>query len=98
MSLSLAQMKSWLANLHDLETLRVLLPREQIVQAMHEFFNGGAEKAEWEEEAPRAVAKPQPQSQAVAAPKPTAEKKTEIESLINLGMDEDLRAALAEIE
>ena len=92
------EIKGWLANLHDLETLRVLLPREQIVQAMHEFFNGGAEKAEWEEEAPRAVAKPQPQSQAVAAPKPTAEKKTEIESLINLGMDEDLRAALAEIE
>lgn len=89
------EIKNWLANLNDLDSLRVLLPREQIVQAMHEFFNGGSEKAEWEQEPSRPAAKAQ---STTPSAKPSESKKNEIESLINLGMDDDLKAALAELE
>ena len=92
-----AEIKSWLANLHDLDSFRVLLPREEIIAAMAEFFNGGNEKADWEDDSPKA-AKAQPAAAKAATPaaKPAAKAapKSEIEDLINLGMDDELQAAL----
>ena len=94
------QIKGWLASMHDLDALRVLLSREQVLAATTEFFNGGSGKAEWEEETPHVAAPPKAPVQTV--PKQAAikskETKNEIEGLVNLGMDEDLQAALAEIE
>lgn len=87
--------KGWLANLHDLDSYRVLLPREEIIAAMAEFFNGGQEKADWEEETPRAKAPAASAVKAAPAKAPAkAGAKSEIEDLINLGMDDDLQAAL----
>jgi len=92
-----SEIKSWLANLHDLDSFRVLLPREEIIAAMAEFFNGGNEKADWEDDSPKS-AKPQPAAVKAATPaaKPVAKAapKSEIEDLINLGMDDELQAAL----
>lgn len=89
------EIKGWLANLHDLDSYRVLLPREEIIAAMAEFFNGGQEKADWEEETPRAKAPAASAVKAAPAKAPAkAAPKSEIEDLINLGMDDDLQAAL----
>jgi len=89
------EVKMWLENLHDLDSFRILLPREEIVAAMHEFFNGGTQKADWEEEAPKAATKPVATAKAPEKPKSAA--KSEIEDLINLGVDDELQAALEKL-
>ena len=88
-----ADVKMWLENLHDLDSFRILLPREEIIAAMHEFFNGGSDKADWEEDAPKQPVKAPATAKVADKPK-AASPKSEIEDLINLGVDDELQAAL----
>lgn len=45
------QIKSWLVNMHDLEALKQFRPRNELIEAMKEHFNGKVStSAEWSEQ------------------------------------------------
>lgn len=85
-----AQIKVWLENMHNLDDLRVLRPREELMVAMREHFHGseGNDAVVYEEKAAVAPSKP-----AAAAKAPTKPPVEEVEDV----MDDDFAAALRNI-
>jgi hypothetical protein len=82
------EIDKWLANLHDLEALRDIRPREQLIEALREFKTGGSEGVPaWEQ--PSAPAK----QNAPAAAKAPAQPKVDIENM-GIDMDADLSNVL----
>ena len=86
------EIKAWLAELHDLEKLRDVKPREVLIAALREYKSGGQESADvWDETAKQPVSK-------VAAKAPT-KPAVNVEDLgVDLNMDGDLMDALGGLD
>ncbi len=83
------QIRIWLADLHDLEKLRDVKPRDVLIAALLDYKNGGSQSGEsWEDNS-------QKSSPAAAAPSRPTSQNVNIENLgVDLNMDDDLKNAL----
>jgi hypothetical protein len=85
------QIKSWLENMHILDDLRNLRPKEELVSALREHFNGGvSDTPSFEEKKVVSVAVPSKPVQAKAPAKPA---EVEVDDI----MDDDFAKALGNI-
>jgi len=81
----------WLANLHDLESLLDIRPREQLIEALREFKTGGSDGVPlWEQSSAPVQAKPAAPAAQKSASTP---KQPDIESM-GIDMDDDLSNVL----
>ena len=93
------QIKVWLENMHNLDDLRVIRPREELIVAMREHFSGGeaSDIATYEEKKPVSVSMAQPVMGAAPAPaQAKAPSKPAADDVDDL-MDDEFAKALSNI-